>query len=259
MKLKDELSALTSIIKTLDKKVLIIFLSVGILQTVSWYYTSGQFYQNNLTEIAAGRTDSDLSNYLYWFAGDFILLFIIPAAAIKVIFRQKVADYGFRAGDSALGLKITAISIVPMLITVWFISSMPSFSEAYPLLSASKESWNIFILFEAALLLYLIAWEFLWRGYMLFGLEPAMGYYTVLIQMLPFVILHNGKPALETFGAIPGAIILGFLALRTRSFLYGVLIHFTLLFGIDLISILRYRTGDYGTGLHSLLNLLGNL
>jgi hypothetical protein len=56
----------------------------------------------------------------------------------------------------------------------------------------------------------------------LFGLKEKFGFYAVLIQMIPFVILHNGKPELETFGAIAGGIALGILALRTKSFYYCV-------------------------------------
>lgn len=91
---------------------------------------------------------------------------------------------------------------------------------------------------------------------MLFGLEKKFGYYSVLIQMIPFVILHNGKPFLETIGAIFGGIALGILALRTRSFYYCVLTHIGVMYSIDLISSLRFRANDYGIGLDSLINLV---
>ena len=74
---------------------------------------------------------------------------------------------------------------------------------------------------------------------MLFGLEEKFGVNAILFQMLPFVILHNGKPFVETFSAIIGAILLGYIALRTRSIFYGVAIHFILFFSMDLFVILR--------------------
>lgn len=102
----------------------------------------------------------------------------------------------------------------------------------------------------------MFAWEFIWRGFMLFGLEKKFGYYSVLIQMIPFVILHNGKPFLETFGAIFGGIALGILALRTRSFYYCVIIHIGVMYSIDVISSLRFRADDYGIGITSLINII---
>jgi membrane protease YdiL (CAAX protease family) len=101
----------------------------------------------------------------------------------------------------------------------------------------------------------MIAWEFIWRGFMLFGLEAKFGYYAVLIQMIPFLILHNGKPAAETFGAIAAGLALGILALRTRSVLYCIVTHAGVMFSIDLISTLRFRAGDYGIGLSSLIKI----
>ena len=94
---------------------------------------------------------------------------------------------------------------------------------------------------------------------MLFGLEAKFGYYSILIQMIPFVILHNGKPMPETFGAILGGIALGLLAFRTRSFLYGVIVHMGIMFSIDLICTLRFRADDYGLGMYSIINIIKEL
>ena len=94
---------------------------------------------------------------------------------------------------------------------------------------------------------------------MLFGLEEKFSYYAVLIQMVPFVILHNGKPDIETFSAIIAGIALGIMALRTRSFIYGAIVHFGVMFGIDTISSLRFRVQDYGVGFDSLVKVISGL
>jgi membrane protease YdiL (CAAX protease family) len=143
-----------------------------------------------------------------------------------------------------------------MIILIWFVSATPSFAEKYPHLSSAKSDWNTLFIYESGMLLYMFAWEFIWRGFMLFGLEKKFGSYAVLMQMIPFVILHNGKPFLETFGAIFGGIALGILALRTRSIYYCVLTHIGVMFSIDLISSLRFRANDYGIGFTSIINLI---
>ncbi|MGE5354589.1 MAG: lysostaphin resistance A-like protein [Acidobacteriota bacterium] len=259
MNFRTELKNLLAVIKGLDKKVITVFISVAVLQTISWYYTSGRFYQTAIDESPLVSPEGELNRFLYWFLGDFGLLFLIPVFIIRFFFTQKPSLYGLRRGDYAFGLKASGLALALMIVIVWFISALPSFSESYPTLSSAKDDWKMFFIFEAALLLYMLAWEFIWRGYMLFGLEEKFNYYSVLVQMLPFVILHNGKPVLETFGSILGAIMLGILALRTRSVYYGIVIHFSTLFSIDAISILRYRTGQYGTGLNSILNIIRNL
>ena len=47
-KIKDELNKLIGIIKSLDKKVVAIFISVALFQTISWYYCSRRFFRKNL-------------------------------------------------------------------------------------------------------------------------------------------------------------------------------------------------------------------
>ncbi|MGD8780488.1 MAG: type II CAAX endopeptidase family protein [Ignavibacteria bacterium] len=260
MNFNTELKSLKEKICTLDKRVIFIFISVAILQTVSWYFASRIFFRLNFFDVLEkANYNAELLEFIYWFVGDFIVFFVIPALIIFFLFKEKITEYGFSFREYKLGLSFSVIAVLLMIVIVWFISSNEVFSVQYPYYDAARYNWTEFLIFETALLLYVFAWEFIWRGYMLFGLEKKFGYYAVLIQMLPFVILHNGKPAIETFGAIIGGIALGILALRTRSFLYGFIIHFSVMFSIDLISSLRSRANDFGTGFKSLLNIITNL
>lgn len=253
---KEEIKKLSAIIREMDRRVIVVFLSVAVLQTVSWYFTSRSFFRLNLFDYFSSSQNVDLYSYLYWFLGDTFTLFILPVLIIRFILKEKPVNFGLRAGDHRAGLKISLYFIIVMVVIIWFASSSSSFQATYPLLQRTKESWGLFFIFEAGLLVYVFSWEFIWRGFMLFGLEKKFGFYAVLIQMIPFVILHNGKPAAETFSAILGGIALGILAFRTRSFLYCVIVHMSVMFTIDILSVLRYRTADFGVGFSSLLNIL---
>ncbi len=254
--LKNELGRLSEIVKGLDKKVIVIFLSVAIIQTISWYFTSRLFFEQNLFNYFSNDQNVDLFEFIYWFTGDFFSLFVLPVLVIIFVLKENPKNYGLQLGDYRAGLKISFYFIMLMTIIVWFATSLPSFEKTYPLLRSTRESWQIFFIFETGLLLYLFAWEFIWRGFMLFGLEEKFGFYAVLIQMIPFVILHNGKPVPETFGAILGGIALGIIAFRTRSILYCVIVHGSVMFTIDLISVLRYKAANYGVGISSLINII---
>ena len=254
--IKNELKRLWGIIKSLDKKVIIIFISIAVLQTISYYYTSRSFFRYYLFQHFESSPDVFLLEYYFWFIGDFFTLLVLPVLIIKFLLKENVSDYGMSTGDYRAGLKITFIFLIIMLPIIWIVSSLPDFSRTYPHLASARDSWGIFFLFELGILVYMFAWEFVWRGFVLFGLEEKFGYYAVLIQMIPFLILHNGKPAPETFGAIVAGIALGILALRTRSIFYCIITHMSVMFIIDLISVLRYRADDYGLGANSLINIL---
>lgn len=254
--IKIELKKLALIIRQMDRKVIIIFLSVAILQTISWYVTSRNFFRINFSHSLLNDPNVNLYEYLYWFLGDFITLFVLTALIIKFVLKENLKDYGLKLGDFKIGLFLSLTFFIVMLPLVWIFSASPDFVEKYPHLLSTRTNWNEFFIYESALLVYMSAWEFIWRGFMLFGLKEKFGYYSVLIQMIPFVILHNGKPAAETFGAIIGGIALGILAFRTSSIYYCIITHMGVMFSIDLISTLRYRANDYGVGINSIINIV---
>lgn len=251
----NDLKHLWKIAKELDRKVLIIFISVALLQTISYYYSSRRFFRNNYFEPLQFDKNVFLYEYIYWFISDFVTLFILPILIIKFLLKGKLKSFGLRVGDYKTGLKYSFIFLAIMVPIVWIVSADSEFVKTYPQLTDVKNSWAVFLIFELGIWVYMVAWEFMWRGFMLFGLEEKFGYYAVLMQMIPFLILHNGKPAAETFGAIAGGIALGILALKTRSVLYCIITHAGVMFSIDLISTLRFRADDYGIGMNSLIKL----
>ena len=259
MELKKELKNLINIVRELDKKVVTIFLSVAVLQTISFYITSRRFFRINFFQQLQSDPDVFLIEYIYWFVGDFITFFILAILIIKFFLKESIKDYGLRWGEHKIGFTISFIFLAVMLPLIWFFSATPEFVEKYPHLLSARSNWGEFSIYEMGMIIYMFSWEFIWRGFMLFGLKEKFGYYAILIQMIPFVILHNGKPIAETFGAIAGGIALGILAFRTNSFFYGVITHIGVMFSIDFICTLRFRANDYGIGVDSFLNLISEI
>jgi membrane protease YdiL (CAAX protease family) len=60
---------------------------------------------------------------------------------------------------------------------------------------------------------------------------------------VPYCMIHYGKPMTETIGAIFAGVILGTLAMRTRSIWGGVLIHVGVAWTMDLLAIAQCPSG----------------
>jgi len=254
-----ELKTLWQTIKALEFKTTFVLISVTIIEVISNYYASRKFFRANLYRYFAGDGLLPFYEYVYWFTSDFLVQFIVPVLLIIFVLRGKLREYGVGLGDVKTGLHITGLFLAIMIPIIWIVSGFESFQKTYPECSLVKDSWGLFLIYEFCLPLYMTGWEFIWRGYMLFGLKKQFGYYAVLIQTMPFVLLHYGKPQLETIGAIIAGIALGILALRTRSFWYCALTHTSVMFTVDLISTLRYKTQVYGIGVSSLIELIRRL
>ncbi len=82
------------------------------------------------------------------------------------------------------------------------------------------------LIWFALYLLYYVAFEFFYRGFMLHGFESFEMTVAVTIQTVCCLFVHFGKPTIEVWASIPASIVLGWLAWRTRSIWYGVAIHY---------------------------------
>ena len=61
---------------------------------------------------------------------------------------------------------------------------------------------------------------------MLFGVKREYGAYVgILVQIIPYVLMHGGKAEMEAFGSLPVGLALAYLAVKTESIWYGVLLH----------------------------------
>jgi len=152
-------------------------------------------------------------------ATQLIYYLLVPLAAGWLLFRDKPCDYGIRIGRWKPAIILTVASLGAMALILYGTSRMPEFRSYYQM---HDIDWPELLLNHS---LYMFAWEFLFRGYMLFGLEKSIGKSAIFVQTIPFVLLHLGKPFLETLACIPGGFILGYIAYRTRSFLPCFIIH----------------------------------
>jgi len=155
-------------------------------------------------------------------ATQLIYYLLVPLAAGYLLFRDKPWDYGIRIGQWKPSIILTTISLGAMALILYVTGKIPEFRSYYQMYDID---WPELLLSHA---LYMFAWEFLFRGYMLFGLEKSIGKSAIFVQTIPFVLMHLGigKPFLETLACIPGGFILGYIAYRTRSFLPCFIIHF---------------------------------
>ena len=156
-----------------------------------------------------------LTSAKYW--DRVILYLIIPLLVILVLFRENPKEYGFTLGDWKLGLTYTALGIIFMAPVIYYLGSgNPSMQNYYrPFLQGLP--WTTF--------LDLIGWEFFFRGWILFAYVRRFGHEALWLQAVPFALAHIGKPEIETLSTIFGGFAFGWVAWRTRSFVWPFLIH----------------------------------
>jgi len=146
-----------------------------------------------------------------------ILYLIIPLLVIVFVFHENPKDYGFSLGDWKLGIAYTAIGIFLMTPVIYCLVHGDSETQGYYGNFVIGLPWTTF--------LNLIGWEFFFRGWILFGYARRFGPEALWLQAIPFALAHISKPEIETLSTIFGGFAFGWVAWRTKSFLYPFLIH----------------------------------
>ncbi|MBN2495641.1 MAG: CPBP family intramembrane metalloprotease [Deltaproteobacteria bacterium] len=199
---------------------------------------SSSFFRIHLAGLFGPGRYAKLYPAFYWYACSFAMLCLVPIALGHFVLKRPWTEW-ISLGDWRFGLKAALALYAVFLPVLVAISFLPEFQTKYPLYAAATDSCSHFALHELAYAIYFIGWEFIYRGFMLFGLRPALGYYAVFVQTIPFAIMHFGKPQVETLAAVLAGIILGYLALRARSFWYGWLLHALVAISNDVLAVIH--------------------
>lgn len=146
-----------------------------------------------------------------------ILYFIIPMFIILFVFRQKPGEFGFTFGDWKAGIILTLIGILLIAPILWLVGRGNTAMQDYYKAMVPGLPLNT--------LLDLFSWEFFLRGWLLFGFARKFGPEAIWLQAVPFALAHIGKPEIETLSTIFGGFAFGWVAWRTKSFIYPLLIH----------------------------------
>ena len=200
----------------------------------------------------------------YWYINTALCLWV-PLVTILLLLKQEPSHFGLTRGDRRLGLRWTLIAWVGMALVLAVVVSLPSLRSQFqgqylygrlsqplagvgPVFFMQHVNLKALLYYELAMGFYMFCWEFFFRGFLLFGLQKSfLGTWgAVIVQAILFALLHwsyvhtASKPPVEVLSALPGGIILGILALRTRSFLYGFLAHWAISLTLDLILLMPF-------------------
>lgn len=239
------------------RRAAVVLLAATVLVLFHLQVGSRRFYRLSLDN-PLGFEDPEFGAWAWWFGLQGVLGFVVPALILVLGFRWRPRQAGLGLGDWRLAGGL-ALAYLPLVAAgTWVLSDSPAFQAQYPHFFAAKQDWTVFLGYEALFLFYWVGWEYLWRGFVLFGTAPAVGApLAVVIQTVPFAILHAQKPPAEAYLSVLGGLALGALVWRCRSFWIAVPIHAAQMLVLDFWCTVRYRTNVTGIGLDALSRALG--
>lgn len=252
--LKRETRRLGRAISTLDPQTTFVLVATGILLIIQMELGSRRFFRQELAHLFP-ETWRGLMSWGWWFGIQGMTGFVIPVLALLVVFKRKPRSIGLGLGDWRFALVVAVLYVPAVVIGTWFLSDSLAFQTKYPHYPPAAINWGIFAAYELLFLMYWVGWEYLWRGFVLFGTAHTFGVYAIFVQAIPFTILHLDKPFPESILSLVGGIALGALVWRSQSFWIAVPIHAAQMMVLDFWCSLRIRTDISGTGLDALIQM----
>ena len=257
---RPQFPAFSEEMKSLDVKTIVIIITacIGIILTqymgIRPGYRMAVYILDtmHLTALAsafkAWITSSDaarIHHYFYWLCVVVAFYIALPMVTIKLVLRGRLVEYGLGFMGCIRHWRIYAVMMLVMIPVIALASSTAAFQRTYPFyhLAPGESLYPLFWIWESFYLLQFVGVEFFFRGFLVHGLKQRFGIYSVVIMVIPYCMIHFGKPMTEAFGAILAGLILGCLSYWTRTIWMGVALHFSIALCMDVAAL--WRTGRF--------------
>ncbi|MBC7172470.1 MAG: CPBP family intramembrane metalloprotease [Polyangiaceae bacterium] len=174
-----------------------------------------------------------------WWALSRVLGFFVAPALVIALRRERIRDHGLSLDGLRGHAWVYALCYAVVFVCVLAVSFDPEFTRYYPFYRQSHRSLLDFGLWELLYAAQFFGLEFFFRGYWLKAARSSMGSQAIFAMVVPYVMIHFGKPLPETLAAIIAGVVLGTLAMRTGSIWSGFLIHVSVAITMDVAALVQ--------------------
>lgn len=239
-----------------DYRPAVLFTITALVLTLQYYFGGREFYADHIRPwLAAVQLEqttapgglgqyislkkyNELYSYAWWTSTRVGGYVVIPMVLWKLCFpRDSLLDMGLRVRGFLQHAWIYLLCLAVVVPAVFIVARSPDFGTYYPFYRQSSRSWFDLMIWEAMYFAQFFGLEIFFRGFWLSGLRRTMGSGAIFAMIVPYCMIHYGKPYLEAAGAVVAGIALGSLAMRTRSIYSGFLVHVTVALLMDLLAL----------------------
>lgn len=187
-----------------------------------YFFSAGSWLKRiNLTDLELKQS---LAIYRQRISGG-LTLGLLPLGLISYRFNYSISELGLTIGNSKAVLPALGLFIV-LLPILWVSAGKEEQQKIYPQIRKSVWNQNDIIKSINTWILYLLGYEIMFRGVLLFSLTYLIGAWpSVIISTAIYVLVHLPKKAGETIACFFMGFFFSWLALVSGSFLTAWILH----------------------------------
>ncbi len=188
--------------------------------------------------------DAQFHRKLFWAVTRLLGYVLFPMIAVRLWLGSEVSMrriFGLRSEGFWAHAPVYLAMLAVMAPVVVAASFLPSFQDKYPFyrLAAGEALFPWFFAWEMLYALQFFALEIFFRGFMVHGLAPRLGWASVFVMMIPYMMIHFDKPLLECIGSIAAGFVLGTMSLKTGSIYWGAILHVAIAWAMDALALVH--------------------
>lgn len=219
-----------------DKTELLLLVSAIAVATVGflgYYYLSTSGSIIRLLKTEKGKPICVLYQRLL----GVVILGFLPLVVIFLSGTKKLSDFGvvWPDSESYFWTMILSLVIVPVS---YFNSRTKENLKMYP--QIREKEWSIGMLIMSALswIAYLLAYEFLFRGFLFFAALPVLGlFFAIVLNTIIYALVHLHKGFKEIILSVPLGFLLCYLTYLTGTIWVAVFTHIILALSSEWFSV----------------------
>ncbi len=164
---------------------------------------------------------------IYWALNCQLWYLLLPLLWATLAARHSITELGLGLGRIRDHLQVYLVLAALLTPLLFLVSAQPAFLRVYPYFDPLPGAplWPDFWRLELLYFAQFAAVEFFFRGFLVQGLRSTFGYASIYVSLLPYCMIHFGKPLPEVLAALVAGLVLGHLSLASRSIWPGVALH----------------------------------
>jgi membrane protease YdiL (CAAX protease family) len=174
-----------------------------------------------------------------WWGLTRVIGYLLPLMVWPLFFRKdSILDMGLRTRGFREHAWLYALFVTVMIPVMMLVARQPDFGSYYPIYDLAGRSWVDFVIWEVIYMAQFLGLEIFFRGWWLRATR-IFGIGAIFSMVVPYCMIHYGKPYLEADAAIIAGTVLGSLSMKTRNIWSGFLVHGTVGLLMDILALAR--------------------
>lgn len=192
-------------------------------------------------------TEYLISTFLYRKITGFVFLGVIPAIVTLFIFRVSIVELGFQWGKLSVYYPWILVLIPVIFLLNFLITRKQAIYSKYPELKVKNWNTKILLTSISGWIIYLPAYEFLFRGVLLHGCIETYGpAIAIAVNLFMYAAAHLMQGWRESAGSLIFGLVLCLITLATKSLIPAIILHLSLSVSAEIFAIYHNPEMKFG-------------